>query len=148
MSRFAHPIQDDDIGISEELIGRLHGATESGVLELVATFRANQRAILAMHCYRKSHLRWTGLMIASTCDLSSLVQECGPGLGGAIFAQSRRRSEEPRRIIGLGRDGLILWDLTDSGGSDGTLVGLFGQAAAAPAARSLFEDQRYEAGLE
>jgi hypothetical protein len=122
MSRFAHPIQDDDICISEALIGRLHGATESSVLELVATFRANQRAILAMHCYRKSHLRWTGLMIASTCDLSSLVQECGPGLGGAIFAQSRRRSEEPRQIIGRPRPTITL--ASSAGGSYPPLVDL------------------------
>jgi hypothetical protein len=98
MSRFPALIQDDDICISEELIGRLHGATESSVLELVASFRADQRAILAMHCYRKSHLRETGLTIASTCDLAPLVKECGPGLGGAIFAQSRKRSQEPKRL--------------------------------------------------
>jgi hypothetical protein len=99
MNNFAHPVQnDDDIYISEELIGRLHGATEDGVLELVSTFQANQRASLAMHCYRKSHLRRTGLTIASTCDLSTLVQECGPIRGEAIFARSRSRSEEPRRL--------------------------------------------------
>jgi hypothetical protein len=56
--------------------------------------------------------------------------------GGLANGSSRRR------------DGLILWDPTDSGGSDGRLVGLFGQAAAAPTTRSLFEDQRYEASLE
>jgi hypothetical protein len=98
MIRFAHLTQDDDICISEELIGRLHGATESSVLELVATFRADQRAIVAMHCYRKSHLRETGLTIASTCDLAPLVKECGAGLGEAIFAQSRNRSQEPKRL--------------------------------------------------
>ena len=98
MPRFSHHTQDDDICISEELIGRLHGATESSVLELVATFSPHQRAILSMHCYRKSHLRETGLTIASTCDLAALVKECGPGLGGAIFAQSRNRSREPKRL--------------------------------------------------
>jgi hypothetical protein len=98
MIRFAHPTQYDDIYISEELIGRLHGATEDSVLELVVTFQASQRASLAMHCYRKSHMRQTGLTIASTCDLSSLVKECGSLLGEAIFSQSRQRSEEPRRL--------------------------------------------------
>jgi hypothetical protein len=65
-------IQVDDINISEELIGRLHRATEDSVLQLVANLRANQRASLAMHCYRKSHLHQTGLTIASTCDLSGV----------------------------------------------------------------------------
>jgi hypothetical protein len=73
MSSFEQPLQDDDIHISEELIGHLHRATENTVLELVAAFQANRRASLAMHCYRKSHLRQTGLTIAGTCDLSTLL---------------------------------------------------------------------------
>jgi hypothetical protein len=40
----APTIQVDDINISEELIGRLHRATEDSVLQLVANLRANQRA--------------------------------------------------------------------------------------------------------
>jgi hypothetical protein len=96
MNNFEHPLQDDDIFISEGLIGRLHNATESTVLELVAALRSNQRASLAMHCYRKSHLRQTGLTIASTCDLTTLVHVCGPLRGQAIFAQSRASS--PRRV--------------------------------------------------
>jgi hypothetical protein len=89
-------LQDDDIYISEEIIGHLHGATEDTVLELVAAFQANRRASLAMHCYRKAHLRQIGLTIASTCDLSTLVRVCGPLRGEAIFAQSRVRPNKPR----------------------------------------------------
>jgi hypothetical protein len=100
MNNFEHPLQDDDIFISEGLIARLHNATESTVLELVAALRSNQRATLAMHCYRKSHLRQTGLTIAGTCDLTTLVRVCGPLRGEAIFAQSRACSDKPR---GVGR---------------------------------------------
>ena len=63
MISFVPATQDDDVYISEELIGRLHGATEDSVLALVANFQSNQRASLAMHWYRKSHLRRTGLTI-------------------------------------------------------------------------------------
>jgi hypothetical protein len=94
----ANPILDDDIRISEELIGRLHNATEGSVSDLVAAFTANERARLAMFCYHKSHLRGIGLAIATTCDLNSLVQEWGLVLGRAIFAQSRERPEEPGRM--------------------------------------------------
>jgi hypothetical protein len=94
----ANPILDDDIRISEELIGRLHNATEGSVPDLVAAFTANERASLAMFCYHKSHLRRIGLAIATTCDLKSLVQEWGLVLGRAIFSQSRERSEEPGRM--------------------------------------------------
>jgi hypothetical protein len=43
MNTFEQPLADDDIYISEQLIGRLHHATESDVLELVAAFHANRR---------------------------------------------------------------------------------------------------------
>jgi hypothetical protein len=102
MSGFEQQLEDDDIYISEELIGHLHGATEKTVLELVAAFQANRRASLAMHCYRKSHLRETGLTIASTCDRSTLVHVCGPLRGEAIFVQSRAR---PNKRRSRGRSG-------------------------------------------
>jgi hypothetical protein len=108
MSGFEQLLQDDDIHISEEVIGRLHGATDNAVLELVAAFQANRRASLAMHCYRKSHLRQTGLTIASTCDLSTLVHVCGPLRGQAIFAQSRAHSDKPRKALGRVRSAITL----------------------------------------
>jgi hypothetical protein len=108
MSNFELPIQDDDVYISEELIACLHGATENTVLELVVAFQADRRASLAMHCYRKSHLRQTGLTIASTCDLTTLVHVCGPLRGQAIFAQSRSRPDKPRRGLGRARPAITL----------------------------------------
>jgi hypothetical protein len=122
MINFAPTIQVDDINISEELIRRLHRATEDSVLELVVNLRANQRACLAMHCYRKSHLHQTGLTIARTCDLSSLVEECGPVLGEAIFAQSRERSLGPRRLWVRARPTVTL--ASSAGGSYPPLVDL------------------------
>jgi len=122
MINFEPTIQVDDITISEKLIGRLHRATEDSVLEVVANLRANQRASLAMHCYRKSHLHQTGLMIASTCDLNSLVEECGPVLGEAIFDQSRKRFVGPRRLWGRVRPAVTL--ACSAGGSYPQLVDL------------------------
>jgi hypothetical protein len=108
MYSLEQPLQDDDICISEELIGRLHGATENTVLELVAAFQANRRASLAMHCCRKSHLRQTGVTIARTCDLATLVQVCGPLRGQAIFCQSRECSGRPRKVLGRARAAITL----------------------------------------
>ena len=108
MSGFEQVLEDDDIFISDELIGRLYGATENTVLELVAAFQADRRASLAVHCYRKSHLRQTGLTIASTCDLSALVHACGPLRGQAIFAQSRTRSDKPGKVLGRLRPAITL----------------------------------------
>jgi hypothetical protein len=108
MSGFEQVLEDDDIFISDELIGRLYAATENTVLELVAAFQADRRASLAVHCYRKSHLRQTGLTIASTCDLSALVHVCGPLRGQAIFAQSRTRSDKPGKVLGRLRPAITL----------------------------------------
>jgi len=88
-------IPDDGTCISEELIGRLHNATEESVLDLVAALTSNERANLAVVCYHKSHLRRIGLAIAATCDLNCLVKGCGLVLGRAIFTQSRDRPREP-----------------------------------------------------
>jgi hypothetical protein len=96
MSVFEQPLQDDDICISEEMIGRLHCASETSVLQVVAALQANRRASLAMHCYRRSHLRQAALTIASTCDLVTLARVCGPIRGQAIFEQSRARPTKPR----------------------------------------------------
>ena len=86
------PLLDDDQRVPEELVGRLYRAGEGAVMELLDGLSSRDRANLAMFCYRKSHLRRTGLAIAATCDLSTLVLAWGTALGQAIFAQSRERS--------------------------------------------------------
>jgi hypothetical protein len=91
----ATPQLDDDTFVPEELIGRLHRATETTLLDLMEKFTPQERANLAMFCYRKAHLRRIGLSIAATCDLPSLVQQWGTVLGQAIHAQSRDGGVDP-----------------------------------------------------
>jgi hypothetical protein len=86
---------DDDAVVPEELIGRLLHASESAILDLLDQFSPAERANLAMFCYRKTHLRQIGLSIAATCELSTLVQAWGTGLGRALFTQSRDRAAGP-----------------------------------------------------
>jgi hypothetical protein len=85
---------DDDQVVPEELVGRLYRANDQAVTDLLNGLSAQARANLAMFCYRKSHLHRTGLAIAATCDLGTLVQAWGTALGQAIFAQSRERSDQ------------------------------------------------------
>jgi hypothetical protein len=89
------PQLDDDTFVPEELIGRLHRATEATILDLLEKFTSRERANLAMFCYHKTHLRRIGLAIAATCDLPSLVQQWGTVLGHAIYAQSRDGALDP-----------------------------------------------------
>jgi hypothetical protein len=91
------PQVDDDQFVPEELVGRLYNGGESAVLDLLGGLSSAERANLAMFCYRKTHLHRTGLAIAATCDLHTLVQTWGTALGQAVFAQSRSRPAEPDR---------------------------------------------------
>ncbi len=92
---FGSPHGDDDTLVPDDLIGRLHRATETSVLDLLDQFTMQERANLAMFCYHKSHLRRIGFAIAATCDLAALVQVWGAVLGKALYAQSRDRDIEP-----------------------------------------------------
>jgi hypothetical protein len=83
------PQLDDDQIVPDELVGRLYRAGEKAVADLLSGLSLGDRANLAMYCYRKSHLRRTGLAIAATCDRTTLIQAWGTALGHAIFAQSR-----------------------------------------------------------
>jgi len=91
----ATPQLDEDTLVPEELIGRLHRATDATILDLMEKFTAQERANLAMFCYHKAHLRRIGLAIAATCDLPALVQQWGTVLGRAIFTQSREGAAAP-----------------------------------------------------
>jgi len=90
---------DDDPIVPEDLVGRLYGATESTVAELMGDYSPGQRASLAMFFYRKAHLRPIGLAIAATCDFPTLVQAWGLERGQALFDQSRTTApvSAPRR---------------------------------------------------
>jgi hypothetical protein len=83
------PQLDDDAFVPEELIGRLHRASETTIADLLDRFTPQERANLAMFCYHKAHLRKIGLALAATCDLPTLVSQWGSVLGHTIFAQSR-----------------------------------------------------------
>jgi hypothetical protein len=96
------PQLDDDQFVPDDLVGRLYRAGEGAVADLLGELSLGDRANLAMYCYRKSHLRRTGLAIAATCDLTSLVQAWGTALGQAIFTQSREPADE-ERVVGSRR---------------------------------------------
>ncbi len=102
------PQIDDDQEVPEDLIGRLYRATESSVFEMLPDLTVQDRAYLAMFCYRKSHLHRIGLAIAATCDESVLVQTWGTALGQTLYAQSREAPPVPARAPGQHRSKITL----------------------------------------
>ncbi len=97
------PQIDDDQAVPEELIGRLYRATETSVFDMLPELSVQDRAYLAMFCYRKSHLHRIGLAIAATCDENVLVQTWGTALGQTLYAQSREPPPVPGRAPGQHR---------------------------------------------
>src|SRR5262244_3357286 len=106
------PQIDDDQTVPEELIGRLYRATESSVFDMLPELSGQDRAYLAMFCYRKSHLHRIGLAIAATCDENVLVQTWGTALGQTLYAQSREAPPAPPRQPGQHRAKITLATLT------------------------------------
>jgi hypothetical protein len=106
------PRSDDDQLVPEELIGRLYRASESTVFDLLPELTLQDRAYLAMFCYRKSHLHRIGLAIAATCDESVLVQTWGTALGQTLYAQSREAPPAPQRLPGQHRSKITLATLS------------------------------------
>ena len=108
------PQIDDDQTVPEDLIGRLYRATESSVFEMLPELSLQDRAYLAMFCYRKSHLHRIGLAIAATCDENVLVQTWGTALGQTLYAQSREAPPAPQRTPGQHRSKITLATLGGS----------------------------------
>jgi hypothetical protein len=79
--------QEEECPVADSLLGTLYRSSPAGLRELVDTISTFNRAVLAVYCYRREHLRPLGLAIASSCDEDDLVAVAGM-LGAAIFMQS------------------------------------------------------------
>jgi hypothetical protein len=83
-----HAFDSDSCPVGDELLGELYRADENGLPALVGSVSAEVRAMLALFCYRRSHLHSLALAIASTCSEQDLVQ-FGGRVGAVLHAQSR-----------------------------------------------------------
>jgi hypothetical protein len=88
-------VSDDICPVRDELLGELYRANDLFVPGFVYTLAPDIRALLALFCYRRSHLHSIGLAIASSCDKDSLVW-AGGSVGAFVFACSREAS--PREV--------------------------------------------------
>jgi hypothetical protein len=78
----------DSCPVRDELLGEMYRASEHGLSALVESVSSDVRAMLALFCYRRSHLHSLALSIASSCSERELVQ-FGGRAGAALYAQSR-----------------------------------------------------------
>jgi hypothetical protein len=80
--------ENDFCPIRDELLGEMYRASESGLPQLVASVSPDVRAMLALFCYRRSHLHSLALAIAASCSEQELVH-FGGRVGSTLYALSR-----------------------------------------------------------
>ncbi|MBB5048211.1 hypothetical protein HNR60_002973 [Rhodopseudomonas rhenobacensis] len=80
--------ENDFCPVREDLLGEMYRASESGLPQLVESVSSEVRAMLALFCYRRSHLHSLALSIASSCEERDLIQ-LGGRVGSTLYALSR-----------------------------------------------------------
>ena len=78
----------DTCPVRDELLGEMYRASEHGLPILVESVSPQVRAMLALFCYRRSHLHQLALAIATSCTERELV-EVGGRVGSTLYALSR-----------------------------------------------------------
>ena len=80
--------ENDFCPVREELLGELYRANQNGLPQLVESVSSEVRAMLALFCYRRSHLHSLALSIAASCSERELIQ-LGGRVGSTLYALSR-----------------------------------------------------------
>jgi hypothetical protein len=80
--------ENDFCPVRDELLGEMYRANENGLPQLVAGVSSEVRAMLALFCYRRSHLHSLALSIATSCSERELIQ-LGGRVGSTLYALSR-----------------------------------------------------------
>ena len=80
--------ENDFCPVGDELLGEMYRASENGLPQLVQSVSSDVRAMLALFCYRRSHLHSLALSIAASCSERELIQ-LGGRVGSTLYALSR-----------------------------------------------------------
>ncbi|GAC1333403.1 MAG: hypothetical protein NVSMB20_06040 [Bradyrhizobium sp.] len=80
--------EGDFCPVRDELLGEMYRASEHGLPQLVESVSSDVRAMLALFCYRRSHLHSLAISIAASCSERELIQ-AGGRVGSTLYALSR-----------------------------------------------------------
>src|SRR3984893_1158977 len=83
--------ENDFCPVRDELLGEMYRANENGLSQLVESVSSEVRAMLALFCYRRSHLHSLALSIAASCSERELIQ-LGGRVGSTLYPLSRDRA--------------------------------------------------------
>ena len=87
-------LENDVCPVGDELLGALYRSSEHGLQALIESVPPLTRAMLALFCYRRSHLQPLALAIASSCEERDLVH-WGAALGSVLYAKARQDTSKP-----------------------------------------------------
>jgi hypothetical protein len=93
--------ENDFCPVRDELLGELYRASEHGLPKLVESVSPDVRAMLALFCYRRSHLHALALSIATSCSERDLIN-LGGRVGSTLYALSR---EPAARVASVASSG-------------------------------------------
>ncbi len=79
---------NDFCPVCEELLGQMYRANDASLRALVESVSSDVRAMLALFCYRRSHLHALAMSIAASCNERDLIQ-LGGRVGSTLYALSR-----------------------------------------------------------
>ena len=80
--------ENDFCPVRDELLGEMYRANANGLPLLVDSVSSEVRAMLALFCYRRSHLHALAIAIASSCTERELIH-FGGRVGSTLYALSR-----------------------------------------------------------
>jgi hypothetical protein len=92
-------LNEEACPVPESVLGQLYRASPQGLPALIDSVPASTRAMLAVYCYRRSHLASIGLAIASSCDEEDLSFH-GGNLGADLYTKSRNATAVPESSRG------------------------------------------------
>lgn len=87
-------LDGDACPVGDELLGQLYRAHQNGLPDLVNSVSSDVRAMLALFCYRRSHMHSLALAIAATCTERDLIEH-GGRVGTVLYALSRDTKGAP-----------------------------------------------------
>jgi hypothetical protein len=99
--------ENDFCPVRDELLGDMYRASEHGLPQLVASVSPDVRAMLALFCYRRSHLYSLALTIAASCSEQDLVQ-VGGRVGSTLYGLSREPAARTQPASPGGRKPITL----------------------------------------
>ena len=94
--------ESDFCPVRDELLGEMYRASENGLPNLVESVSSDVRAMLALFCYRRSHLHSLALAIAASCTERDLIH-FGGRVGSTLYALSREAAGAVAAVVVLQR---------------------------------------------